>query len=319
MKYSFFILTFLFLHTTSCHSQHSWEDDKIDVVQQNTSHTFISVEDIYEEGWSNLAQPQFWKEIMLLSSDSCIINIAETRSIISRESLKVWNRKSNTQKSSFRDSVRLANNLASDSRIFVTSGKKNFYKFDIVYPSISKGVKAFEENGVDPWYAQAILLIESPGQLKKSSVGAYGPFQLMPGVARAQGLKVNRYVDERKDFDKSAFGSSQLIKKICIPEAKKILDARNITYNDTDLWFRLFVLHVYHAGAGNVKAVVNLIKPTTGDIELIKAMWQNKAASFGNNSQNYSQIALASQIILHEIVNSKCDYIYPCNDSASIQ
>ncbi len=51
---------------------------------------------------------------------------------------------------------------------------------------------------VDPWYAQSILLIESPGQMKKSISGAYGAFQLMPGVARAQGLIVNKTLDERK-------------------------------------------------------------------------------------------------------------------------
>ena len=66
-----------------------------------------------------------------------------------------------------------------------------------------KGIKVFESSGVDPWYAQAILLIESPGQMKKSRDGAYGPFQLMPKVARAQGLTVNRYTDEREDFDRA--------------------------------------------------------------------------------------------------------------------
>ena len=55
-------------------------------------------------------------------------------------------------------------------------GKKDFYKFDLVYPSLSEGILEFEKNKVDPWYAQAILLIESPGQLKKSRAGAYGPF-----------------------------------------------------------------------------------------------------------------------------------------------
>lgn len=312
------LLTFsisLLLGLNACNAQNNSDFNKIDVVQQGNSQTLVAVDDIFNEGWSELAQPQFWKEIMLLSADSCIINIAESRKIIAKESLTHWNKKTNSQKSSYRDSIRKAHQLKPDARIFVTSGKNNFYKFDLVYPTLSQGVAAFEKNGVDPWYAQAILLIESPGQLKKSRTGAYGPFQLMPGVARAQGLKVNKYVDERKDFDKSAFGSSQLIKKICIPEAKKILDERNITYKETDLWFRLFVLHVYHAGAGNVKAVINVIKPKKGDIELIKSMWQNKAASFGNNSQNYSQIALASQIILNEIIHEQCDYIHPCGNT----
>ena len=45
------------------------------------------------------------------------------------------------------------------------------------------------------------------------------------------------------------------------------------------------------------KAVVDKIKPKEGTQELIKNLWQNKAAGFGNCSQNYSQIALAAHLI----------------------
>ena len=75
------------------------------------------------------------------------------------------------------------------------------------------------------------------------------------------------------------------------------------------LWFRLFVLHVYHAGASNVRAVVSKIAPQIGNRELIMEMWQTKAASFGNNSQNYTQLALASQFILDELVYATCTEI----------
>ena len=46
----------------------------------------------------------------------------------------------------------------------------------------------------------------------------------MPRVARAQGLIVNKTIDERKDFNRSAFGAASLIKNICIPETKNILN-----------------------------------------------------------------------------------------------
>ena len=156
-----------------------------------------------------------------------------------------------------------------------------------------------------------ILLIESPGQLKKSSAGAYGAFQLMPDVARSMGLTVTDNIDERKDFDRCAYGAARLIQKICIPEAKKILDRHQVVYNVNDLWFRLFVLHVYHAGAGNVAAVVAKIQPKEGSQQLILDMWQNKAAKFGNGSQNYTQLALAAQLILNEMIYEQCDEI--CN------
>jgi len=290
----------------------SWDKEKIEVKKGNENNTILSAKAIIEEGWSELAQPIFWKQIMELTPDSVLINIAASRLIVSKMSKKDWNKQTDSQKDQYRDSIRTLHGLTSKDRIFCTTGKNDFYKFDLVYPSISKGVEAFEKYNVDPWYAQAILLIESPGQLKKSRVGAYGPFQLMPSVARAQGLTVNRTKDDRSNFDKSAYGASRLIKRVCIPEAKRILNAKNLDYKEDDLWFRLFVLHVYHAGAGNVKAVINKINPKAGGQELIQLMWQNTAASFGNNSQNYSQIALASQLILHDIVYETCDYVLDC-------
>lgn len=308
----YILLLSLFPVTLSAQELLSWDHEKIEVKKGTEQTTLLSAEPIYKEGWHELAQPKFWKQVMQLSPDSCLINIASTREIVAKMSKADWNAQSDKEKNAFRDSIREAYGLDKNERIYMTTGKNDFYKFNKVYPSLSKGVEAFEMNEVDPWYAQAILLIESPGQLKKSRVGAYGAFQLMPGVARAQGLKVNRYVDERKDFERSAYGASRLIKRVCIPEAKRILDAYNLSYNENDLWFRLFVLHVYHAGSVNVQAVVKKINPQKGGQDLIRAMWVNSAAQFGNNSQNYTQLALASQIILDEIIRQDADYILDC-------
>lgn len=290
----------------------SWDEEKIEVKKGDAQNTILSAHNLISEGWADLPQPKFWKQIMTLAPDSCLINIAESRVVVAKMSLRDWNAQTDAQKDQYRDSIRTTYELSSDARIFVTSGKNDFYKFDVVYNSLSEGVEAFERYDVDPWYAQAILLIESPGQLKKSKAGAYGPFQLMPAVARAQGLTVNRYTDERADFERSAYGASRLLSRVCIPEAKRILDARGLSYNEDDIWFRLFVLHVYHAGAGNVSAVVDKIAPQQGSMEIIKEMWQNTAAQFGNNSQNYSQLALASQLILHDIVHANSDYVLKC-------
>ena len=72
-------------------------------------------------------------------------------------------------------------------------------------------------------------------------------------------------------------------------------------------------MHIYHAGAYNVKAVVDKIAPKSGGQELIREMWRTKAASFGNNSQNYSQVALASQLILNDIVYKEFEAVYNCD------
>jgi hypothetical protein len=312
MPHIFFFILSIYFSLAYGQPIPNWDSDKIVVKKSNDMSTLMHAEELFEDRWDVLAQPQFWKQIMMLSPDSCIINVASTRQILKKMSLKEWNLQSEVKKDSTRAQLRTQFGLDPSTRIYVTSGKSDFYKFNEVYPSLSKGIAAFEKFGVDPWYAQAILLIECPGQMKKSSTGAYGAFQLMPEVARAAGLTVNGTVDERKDFERCAYGSARLISKVCIPEAKRILDRHNLTYNERDLWFRLFVLHVYHAGAMNVAAVVNKIQPTVGSRQLIMDMWQNTAGGFGNNSQNYTQLALAAQIILHDMVYQNCDEISNC-------
>lgn len=317
MRSLFFFPLFGLITFNSC-SQTSYDHEKIEVVQNDNYNVLIDASKLYQERWSELPQAQFWKKIMRLSSDSCIINVAKDRKILAITSLKTWNSQTDIQKSQYKDSLRLLFNVDSTEKIFITTGKSDFYRFNDVYPSLSKGVEAFERNNVDPWYAQAILLIESPGQLKKSISGAYGAFQLMPGVARNQGLRVDKTVDERKDFDLSAFAASNLLKRICIPEAKKIADRFSLKYKEDDIWFRLLVLHVYHAGALNVAAAIEKINPLNGGQEIITKLWQTTAASFGNNSQNYTQLALASQLILDELIHTNCDYIHSCSEDINL-
>lgn len=263
---------------------------------------YINNVGLFQEKWNLLAHPNFWKEMMTLSPDSCVINIADTREIVERMSHDEWNNWSDSYKDNYRDSLRKAHSLTKDATIYMTTGKSNFYAFDRVLPTISKGVQLFQQQGVDPWYAQAILMIESPGKLARSNAGAYGSFQLMAGVARKHGLKVNRYVDERKDFVKSATAASDLIATTCIPEAKVILDRQNMSYKEDDLWFRLFVLHVYHAGAYNVAGVTRKINPSEGGMALIQKMWITEYGRFRNASQNYTQLAIAAMMILEDMI-----------------
>ena len=96
----------------------------------------INEKALVSEGWDKLAQPIFWKQIMMLSPDSCLINIAKSRLIIAKVSKKDWNAQSNLEIDKFRDSVRSVHSLSSDARIFVTTGKNDFYKFDLVFRSL---------------------------------------------------------------------------------------------------------------------------------------------------------------------------------------
>ncbi len=313
-KKSFFIVLFLFVFVSS-KSQFTFDFVEVNHYEDSSCTYFVPDEQLFNEGWDLLPQPNFWKKVMKLSPDSCIINVAATRQILYYESFSKWKSQTEEEKDSVRMDIRFNYGLDSNEMLYVTSGKNHFYDFKKVMPTLSKGIEVFEEQGVNPWYAQSILLIESPGKIQYSTVGAYGPFQLMKSVARAYGLTVNKYQDDRKDFVKSAIGAAKLLRISCIPHAKRILDKQGIYYNEDDLWFKLFVLHIYHAGAGNVGKLIENMNPDSGGMWLITEMWQNTFGGFKNASQNYSQVALASNLILEELVYNGCNSIYNCNES----
>ncbi len=255
-----------------------------------------------------LPQVKFWRQIMNLHQDSSLINIGDNRQVVHKTHTKSWLSKNDTTKQNYRNSVRSLYGLDSNRRVLVTSGKQFFYAFEKAFENLDKGINDFVANGVDPWYAQAILLIESPNKLQKSNAGAYGSFQLMKEVARLFGLTVNRSLDERADFDRSAFAASSLIKTICIPKTKEILDSLHITYNPNELWFKLLVMHSYHAGAGNVKLALNNFMPTKGDMNLIYNLWHSETRHFKSASQNYSQLILAAMLEMDEKIKTGFGY-----------
>ncbi len=279
----------------------------------STNYSFVNTNNLAEERWDILAQPNFWKQVMLLSEDSCLINIAATRRVLGMDSFTKWKAQTEDEKLAYKDSVRKMFNLDPLEKIYVTSGKSHFYQFKKVIPSISKAIPIFKSYDTDPWYAQAILLIESPGKIEFSTVGAYGPFQLMKSVARDHGLVVNKRIDERKDFNKSAMGAASLLKKTCIPEAKRILSSNNIDFSEDELWFKLFVLHIYHAGAGNVGGLINSFEDKPNGQELITKMWQSEWGGFKNASQNYSQVALAAMLNLSDLIYNDCSTLHSCH------
>lgn len=308
------LLAFLLLVCSFSFAQLLEKHRVIEVVGLHPSldYKFVQSQQLYDQGWDQLDQPNFWRTLMTMENDSALINIGSTRQVIKKVAVKDWNNLTEANKDVIRDSVKNHYGLPKEEHVYMTSGKKAFYDFQKVIPSIGRGIEIFNENNVDPFYAQVILLIESPNKLQKSSVGAYGSFQIMRKVAINLGLKVNSYTDERKDFDKSAWASAKLIRTICIPETNRILTAKGISFNPNDLWYKLLVLHTYHAGAGNVRNAINVINPSEGNMELITTLWQTEVGSFRNASQNYSQLALATLIELDRIIIHDCKFIYNC-------
>jgi hypothetical protein len=257
---------------------------------------YVHDKQLYSLRVDTMPQVKFWRSIMHLPKDSALFCHSNSRFVIDKVHLKNWNSYTEQQKLAYRDSLRYENCLSDSARLLMVEGKSFFYDFSKAYVNLHQGITDFIANDVDPWYAQAILLIESPNRLQKSNVGAYGPFQLMKPVARMFGLHVNRKIDERADFDRAAYAASSLMKTICIPNVKMMLDTLCISYNETDIWFRLLVMHAYHAGAGNVRAALNVIKPTYGGMDLIQTLWHTQAKGFKTASQNYSQLVLAAML-----------------------
>lgn len=267
----------------------------------NCNENYIFDASIYHLKVDTLPQIRFWRDIMNMHEDTAYICIANSRCVVQKICVKDWNAKTDSAKKIYKDSVRIARNLDTATKILLTAGKKFFYDFDKTSANFDRGIRCFMQNGVDPWYAQAILLIESPNKLQKSNAGAYGPFQLMKEVARMYGLKVNRSVDERANFERSAYAASCLLKYICIPYTRRMLDSLHITnYNESDLWFRLLVMHTYHAGAGNVQRALFTFCPTEGNMDLIYTLWRTQTSRFKSASQNYSQLVLAAMLEMNE-------------------
>ncbi|MEM6804298.1 MAG: transglycosylase SLT domain-containing protein [Bacteroidota bacterium] len=310
-RYIFLFIILATLSSSYSSAQDTSSDELLEIVLLNDStvQQVISNKSLYEERWDTLAQVRFWRKVMNLPPEYSILNIADTRNVLNTFQTAYYDTLEAPVKRSFKDSILQLCDLPPNTRLYVTYGKSDFYQLRKVLPSIGEGIQYFLEEKTDPWYAQSILLIESPGKLRESPTGAVGHFQLMPSVGRSMGLTVNKEVDEREDFEKSAKAAAQFIRDVCIPETKDILRSHRLRYSEDDLWFRLMVLHVYHAGSGNVRSVMRTIRPREGGISLLKSMWTTRNRYFRNASQNYSQVALASLLELEEIIRRECNIL----------
>lgn len=279
----------------------------------DSSHEISIVQDcrIYTECWDTLAQTRFWQRIMTSPIETSLVNIAQTRQVLGEVRTSLIDSMDREEINTYKDSVREVYGLDAETKLYITSGRDYYYKFQDAFTDISHAVTAFESQKVDPWYAQAILLIESPGRNRRSRNGAYGPFQLMRGVAKDMGLIVTSTRDDRGDIQKSAKAAAKFLQKVCIPRTEMILDELGLAYDTDALWFRLLVLHVYHAGYGNVRGAMQELNPRWGGPDLIQALWQTTSRRFGNASQNYSQVILASMVQADAVLTKI--YLRQCN------
>ncbi|MEN9312257.1 MAG: hypothetical protein RL747_1697 [Bacteroidota bacterium] len=241
---------------------------------------------------------QFWQKVILLTKDSCIVVHKDSRNMMDVISAKrldslVDYAKLEVTAQCYRDSF----GYETCELVKFVRGKREFFDFKKVGPLVDDAKKVFNEIGVNPIYAQFILLIESPNNPRARSIsGAVGHYQLMPFVAKKYGLVITSARDDRHDFALSSMAAAKLMRDYCIPNAQRMAVSVGLEPDLDQLWFQLLVMHVYNAGAGNVRKAVAAVGEVKSGEELIMKLWKTQAGAFGNSSQNYSQLALASYI-----------------------
>lgn len=297
MKKSLLVLlamgTMIFLYSTSC-NEIKWNG--FYEVDSNAQWVPISQSEL--EPFANHPSVQFWQRVLNLHSDSVVVYSFGERQIfriLPKSDLKLL--QDSCARDSFYHHVRFSNDLHHSCKLKYLQGRKEYYHFDKVMPIIPVAARIFNRFEVSPILAELVLLIESPSNPNVKSIsGAAGHFQLMPYVAKKYGLTISSNLDDRLDLEKSAMAAAKHFKYYCIPQANKILEKNGIAIEPNALWYQLFVLHVYHAGSGNVAKVVEEIGTVKDGNYLIQMMWQFTAGGFKSSSQNYSQIAVAAYL-----------------------
>jgi hypothetical protein len=86
------------IHLNSQVSHASWDDEMVEVILPIRAGILMNSKKIFEDNWHELPQTDFWKKIIRLSPDSCIINVASTREILLHTSKNEWNSKNRCSK-----------------------------------------------------------------------------------------------------------------------------------------------------------------------------------------------------------------------------
>ena len=119
MRLGFYLCGILLLLVVNVQSQSS---GVIEVYsdKDSTYSYFVHNNQLYHESWDTLAQPIFWKKVMAMAPDSCVVNVAATREVLFETSYWAYKKKSTKEKLKYKDSIRLAFCLEHGTKIYLT-------------------------------------------------------------------------------------------------------------------------------------------------------------------------------------------------------
>src|SRR5258707_513212 len=113
--------------------------EKTVISYNDTLHlNFLHDPSLYSEGLDTLPQIKFWKQVLNLSGDTFIINVASCRQQLQKICQDNWIQLSDAEKKFIKDSLTCNHNLGENSELFVTQGKSEFYELKKMLPDISK-------------------------------------------------------------------------------------------------------------------------------------------------------------------------------------
>jgi hypothetical protein len=107
----------------------TWTHEQLEVKTKNTLNRVMRSDDLFEDRWVELPQAKFWRRIMTLSPDSCLINVAKNRTILETMAFKQWRSKTEIEKAQYKATLRKTFGLDSTEELYVTTGKNDFYRF----------------------------------------------------------------------------------------------------------------------------------------------------------------------------------------------
>ena len=103
-KILFLILVVISFQVQSQFSTSNWWDKEILLTENQF--VLINPRIIIQDKWDALPQTIFWKQVLTLSKDSCLINVANTRQILHKMAFADWTKQSEYQKDLYKDSLK---------------------------------------------------------------------------------------------------------------------------------------------------------------------------------------------------------------------